>query len=303
MQVEHGPQLALGYVFIIGIAEEGQHRAVHTGRWLDDVGDNMLVGLFIKVGHLPAAVFGVLPQIVIAAVGDALQLRPAHGEIVVDVVTFLGVMRQFFLAVGTQAQVILPDAETQIPPASLLEPVVEPFICRLRPDEVLDFHLLELPAAEDEVAGGNLVAERFPELGDAERQTFPRRVEHVLKIDEDTLRGLRPQVDHVSVLLHRPHKGLEHQVEQARLGELTAAGGASAAGGLVAAPPQMAVFALHQRVGELLEVSAGRPRLRVHQDAGIQPHHVIALLDHGAPPGLLNVALQFHAQRPVVPAA
>ncbi len=36
-------------------------------------------------------------------------------------------------------------------------------------DKVLDLHLLELPRAENEVAGSDLVAERLADLGDTER--------------------------------------------------------------------------------------------------------------------------------------
>jgi hypothetical protein len=33
----------------------------------------------------------------------------------------------------------------------------------------------------------------------------------------------------------------------------------------------------------------------VHQDAGIQTNHIVALLNHGSPPGLFNIPFQFHA--------
>ncbi|MBA7632359.1 hypothetical protein ES703_39903 [subsurface metagenome] len=160
--MEHHPQLSLGDFFIVGITEEGQHGAVHPGRWLNDKRHDVLVGLLVKVGHLFAAVFGVPRQVVVAAIGNALQLCPAHGEIVIDVVAFPGVVGQFCIAVGAQAEVLLPDAEVQVPLLSLLKPVIEPLIRRLRPDKILDFHLLELAAAEDKVAGGDFIAEGFP---------------------------------------------------------------------------------------------------------------------------------------------
>jgi hypothetical protein len=40
----------------------------------------------------------------------------------------------------------------------------------------------------------------------------------------------------------------------------------------------------------------------VHQDAGIQTNHIIALLNHSLPPGLLYIPLQRYTQGTVVPA-
>src|SRR5262249_30283212 len=82
---------------------------------------------------------------------------------------------------------------------------------------------LELAAAEDEVARGDLVAERLANLPDAERQLAPHRLEHVVEVHEDPLRGLRPQVGQRRVLLDRPHERLEHEVELARRSQLSLA--------------------------------------------------------------------------------
>jgi hypothetical protein len=48
-------------------------------------------------------------------------------------------------------------------------PPLEPLLVGARLDEELHLHLLELAGPEDEVAGRDLVAERLPDLGDAER--------------------------------------------------------------------------------------------------------------------------------------
>ena len=60
-------------------------------------------------------------------------------------------------------------------------------------------------------------------------------------------------------------------------------------------------LALHQRVAERRDVARRDPDLRMHQDAGVQANDVVALLDHGAPPGALDVVLELDAERPVVP--
>ena len=82
-----------------------------------------------------------------------------------------------------------------------------------RLDEELHLHLLELPGAEDEVARGDLVAERLADLADAERRLLAGRLHHVGEVDEDALRGLRPQVVQAGLVLDRAEVGLEHHVE------------------------------------------------------------------------------------------
>jgi len=70
---------------------------------------------------------------------------------------------------------------------------------------------------------GDLVAKRFAGLSHAERQLDALRIDHIGEIGEDALRGLGPQIDGVCGILDRPHEGLEHQVELARLSQLAAA--------------------------------------------------------------------------------
>src|SRR5205085_6812639 len=96
-----------------------------------------------------------------------------------------------------------------------------------RRHEELDLHLLELARAENEVPGCDLVPESLADLGDAERRLAPGELEHVLEVDEDALRGLGTQEDAGGVVANRPHEGLEHQVELARLAQLTPALGAA----------------------------------------------------------------------------
>jgi hypothetical protein len=60
-------------------------------------------------------------------------------------------------------------------------------------------------------------------------------------------------------------------------------------------------LALDHRIAELGDVARGHPHLGVHEDAGIEPDDVVALLDHGPPPGALDVVLELDAERSVVP--
>ncbi len=73
------------------------------------------------------------------------------------------------------------------------------------------------------------------------------------------------------------------------------------AGQLVEPEAQLVSGALDQRIAERLDVAGRHPHLGVHQDAGIEADDVVALLDHGPPPGALDVVLELDAERAVVP--
>ena len=76
------------------------------------------------------------------------------------------------MGVRAQPQHVAGDPEVDVPLEPLLAPVVEPLGGLGRRHEILQLHLLELPGAEHEVPGGDLVAERLADLGDPERRPF-----------------------------------------------------------------------------------------------------------------------------------
>ena len=174
----------------------------------------------------------------------------------------------------------------------------------LRRHEELHLHLLELTGAEDEVARGDLVAERLADLRDAERRLLAGRGLHVLEVDEDALGRLGAQVRDRGVVLHRADVGLEHQVEVAGLGEGVlgpAVRARTRLGELVGPEPLLAVAAVDERVGERGDVAARLPDLGRHEDRRVEADDVVAQLHHRPPPGVLDVALEQHAERPVIP--
>src|SRR5690606_31047883 len=106
-------------------------------------------------------------------------------------------------------------------------------------------------------------------------------------------------------LLDRPHERLEHEVEAAGLREValwpfTRTDGrlerAARLFHLVRAEPRLALAAVDERIREARHVSARFPHARMHEDACIQPLDVITLVDHRAPPRILHVPLELHAQ-------
>ena len=215
------------------------------------------------------------------------------------------VVRELLGVVRAQLQVVGPDAVADVPVEALLAPVLVPLLRLVGRDEELHLHLLELAGAEDEVAGRDLVAEGLTDLGDAERRLLARELERVLVVEEDALGGLGTQVGDGALFLHGADVRLEHQVELARLGELAAAGRALVAAALllevIEAEALLALAqALDKRIAETVEVARGLPRLRMLDDRGVQGDHVVALLDHRAPPRVLDVVLEQDAVVPVV---
>ena len=71
---------------------------------------------------------------------------------------------------------------------------------------------------------------------------------------------------------------------------------------VVRAVAGMAVFTIHERVGEAANVAGRFPDFRVHEDGGVEADIVFVLLDEFLPPGAFDVVLQFDAEGAVVPA-
>ncbi|GAA2772815.1 hypothetical protein GCM10020219_048590 [Nonomuraea dietziae] len=296
-------------------------RSTPAGR-LDDVGHVALARVLLEEGQVNARRLAVRGQVEVGAVGDALELAPLRAgevEAVLHVDGALGVVRQLLLGVLVEPEVVLVDAQVGVPAEALVDPVLVPLLVGSGLDEELHLHLLELAGAEDEVARRDLVAEGLADLADAERDLLARRLLHVGVVDEDALRRLGTQVGQARLVLDRAEVGLQQAAELARLGEgaLVAAVGAAQVrqpvlGGLavlllvrldevVGAEALVAGLALGQRVGEGLDVAAGLPHLGSQDDAGVEADHVFAGLDHRQPPLPLDVVLQLHAQRTVVP--
>ena len=69
---------------------------------------------------------------------------------------------------------------------------------------------------------------------------------------------------------------------------------------VVGAEALLHAAAVDHRIGETGEVAGGLPHARVLQDRGVQGDDVVALLQHRAPPLVLDVRLQQHAVMAVV---
>jgi hypothetical protein len=152
-------------------------------------------------------------EIEVATVGDARELGPADRVQVLDVARGEGVVGELVRLVGPNAEMGLADSEPRVPAIPLVDPVLEPRLRLLWGHEVLHLHLLELERPEDEVAGGDLVAEGLADLRNAERRLAARDLRDVLEVDEDALSCLGTEVGILAGLLDGTDARPEHQVE------------------------------------------------------------------------------------------
>src|SRR5207244_12503603 len=89
--------------------------------------------------------------------------------------------------------------------------------------------------------------------------------------------------------------------------ELVALGGGAIVGPrdgvhVVGAESPPALAAVDHGVGEVVQVATGLPDGGMHEDRRVDPHHVGAGLHEVAPPHALDVVLELHAERAIVPA-
>lgn len=269
----------------------------------------------------------MLRQVVIRAVGDAPEFAPAEREQEFEVRRRLGVECQLLRLMVAQAQAVLFDAQRKQPLLAERTPVVEPLQILAGLAEEFQLHLLKFADTEDEVAGGDFVAEGFTNLRDARRKLLAHGAHDVGEVDEDALRGFGTQVNLVLRRFHHARMGLEHQVELADAGEILlaalraddvvlgnvllqlsvrpAVAGFRAAGEvfnqLVCTVARLTRLAVHQRVIEAADVTRRHPHFAVHQNSAVKPHVVLAFLHKFLPPRLFHVVLEFHTQRAVVP--
>ena len=302
MKTKHDAGLAAHLVFVVRIEQTGDHDPVNAGRRLDHIRQIALVGLRVQVGEILAGPLLVLPQVVVGAIGDALQLSPAEREEVLHVGGRLGVVGELVLVVRAQAQALWPQAEDlEVPAMAGLDPVAMPSLVVTGLHKELHLHLLELSKPKDEVPRRDLVPEAAALLGDTEGHPDPHRVEDVLEVHEHPLGGLRPQVHVRPRPLDRADVGLEHEVELARLRERASAVGAAVAAQVVGTPALLAFAeAVDHGVCEAGDVPGGHPDLGVHDHRALQADHVLPELDHVPPPEVADVAPERHSVVTVV---
>ena len=163
-------------------------------------------------------------EVVVGAVGNTLKFAPfrvLETKAVFQVNGALGVMRKLFLRVLVLAQVFLGDTQADVPRLAVVDPVLVPLFISSGLTEELKFHLLKFAGTEDEVTGGNFVAERLTDLADAEGRLLTCRGHDIGEVDEDSLCGFGAQVVQAGLVINGTKEGLEQARECLGFGPLT----------------------------------------------------------------------------------
>ena len=203
---------AFEFFFLVRFAKDSQHESVGADGVFHDVGDILLVGDGVEVIHILARIFLVAGEVVIGAVVDAVEFRPADREEVLDIAGRFRVMREFVVIFEAQVFFLEAEAEQEVFGSLFIFFVVLKIGAFFA--EPLVFHLFELDGAENEVSGGDFVAERFADLRDAERHFCARGALNVQKVYEFALRGFGAQVDFILALVGDAAGCFEHKVER-----------------------------------------------------------------------------------------
>lgn len=232
VETHDGADVALAVLaelfLIIGLANNGQHGAVATGRRLYHVGDEFLARGFVKVLHRLAGALLVAAQVIIGTVGYPHELLHTEGELVLQVVGLLGVESALIFGYVQDMNLITCNTNIFVELEAKLQPLVGKGKAVFSAAEVFYLHLLELSRAEGEVARVNLVAEGFADLGNAEGDLHAGGIQHIFVLAEDALSGLGTQpTDGSGVVLIgcSTDGGLEHEVERASLCHQRTVGG------------------------------------------------------------------------------
>ena len=125
------------------------------------------------------------------------------------------------MRVLVKTQVVTIDAEVGVPSNTLVDPVLVPFLIGSGLNKELQFHLLKLAGAENEVPGRDLIAERLADLGNPKRRLLTRRSHDIVEVDKDSLRGFRSQVVQALFIVDGTKIGLEEAGKRPRLRPLT----------------------------------------------------------------------------------
>ena len=274
MEAQDRAGLAADLVLVVGGEQEGGHgpRLAPAGR-LDDVGDVPAAGGLVEVLQLLARVLGVLGEVVVRPLRDALQLAPTPrgtGTRRRRCRPSSGTARRRRAAGGGASRPGCPGRRTR-PCARAHQYSYQrgpssggtknsSSICSNSRVRKMKF------------AGADLVAEALADLGDAEGRLLAAGLQHVGEVHEHALRRLGPQVDLGALALDRAGVGLEHEVERPGLGEAVLGVAVRAHPGIVQVVLAEAVLAhpaVDERIGEVGQVAGRLPDGRRAEDGGV----------------------------------
>ncbi len=128
-----------------------------------------LLAIFVEIAEVLAAELHVLGQVIVAPVGDSLELADPERKGILDVGGRRRIERQLVGVMVAQPQPFRLEPQLDVPIESRLAPVSIPLPGLFGTAEKLDLHLLEFTRAKGEIAGIDLIAKALTDLCDSER--------------------------------------------------------------------------------------------------------------------------------------
>ena len=188
------------FFYCVSITEDGKEEPAEAHRSFENPRDVFFVSYGVGIVKVGTREFFVLREVVIAAVVNAHELIVAATWVVVfNIPSVFGVEDEVFVLVPVK--VLFFDTEAKEPvPLFLLDALVVVFVFA-RFDEILRVGLFEFAAAEEEVAGGDFVAEGFADLGNTKRYLDTASIDDILKVEINTLAGFARKISWLGVLL------------------------------------------------------------------------------------------------------
>src|SRR3990167_1575780 len=135
-------------------------------------------------------------EVVVCSIVNPFKLAPAERSLVLDIFRVDRIMCPFLVFMLSEAEINFLHSQGHIPIEPGLFPHFEESVSLfcIGLDKVLKLHLFELPRTEGEVTGGNFISERLTDLGDAERDFYSGRINHVLEVYKHSLGYLSPKI-------------------------------------------------------------------------------------------------------------
>ena len=114
--------------------------------------------------------FGMVAQIIIAAVGDAFKLLHAVRKLIFYIITSFGIMRQIFFRRGVNVHMFTHQTLFFPPFNPFFFPKLVPFFILPRQHKIFKLGLFKLAYPKNKIARRNFVTKRLTDLRNPERQ-------------------------------------------------------------------------------------------------------------------------------------
>ena len=167
-----------------------------------------------------ALIFGMVAQIIVAAVGNAFQLFHAMRKLIFYIIAGLSIVCQIIVRSFIDIHMLFNQTLVKPPLNTGFFPFFMPFHIGSRGYKILQFGLFKFTHAENEVARSNFVTERLTDLGNTKRKFAGGGIYHIFELRKNSLSSFRTQIGNVFITFYRTDLGFKHQVKRTRFSQI-----------------------------------------------------------------------------------